>query len=179
MTVPTPESAPDPVIPDAAQHEDATDWKAEARKWEARAKANNTKAGESDERYQRTLDAIASALGLKEAATPEQLTSQLTETQQAARAKDVQLAVLRRSGQLGANPDALLDSASFLAAAQAIDPADPDAVDQAIRAADEHNPALAASTQPAPGAGWSDAVAGRNTPPINDSDAEALRVLGF
>lgn len=37
-----------PEAPKAAQPEDTTDWKAEARKWEQRAKENNQKATEFD-----------------------------------------------------------------------------------------------------------------------------------
>jgi hypothetical protein len=51
MTEPTPDAAPDQAAqpdtdtkPDAAEPQDSTDWKAEARKWEQRAKDNQKAA---------------------------------------------------------------------------------------------------------------------------------------
>ncbi|NUO36443.1 MAG: hypothetical protein HOQ27_15440 [Dermatophilaceae bacterium] len=96
---------------------------------------------------QQQLDALAKALGLKSDDTPPdpaKLTEQLTAEQTRAREAAVQLAVYRNASEHGANPDALLDSASFLRAVTDVDPTDAKAVGEAIKAAVEANPRLAA-----------------------------------
>lgn len=122
---------------------------------------------------------FAKALGIEqpEAMTPEQMTEKVTAAQKGEAEARRNLAVYQRAAGAGANPTALLDSASFLAAVGQVDPADPAAIDAAIRAAVESNPALAA--QPKSGAGWGDAMAGRNTQQPTDADSEALSILGF
>ncbi|MGD6762050.1 hypothetical protein ACOKM5_24255 [Streptomyces sp. BH097] len=80
-------------------------------------------------------------------ATPEQLTEQLTTVQAQARATAVELAVYRTAQAAGADPDALLDSRQFAEAVAELDPADTDAVKQAITAAVQANPRLAAQQQ--------------------------------
>lgn len=96
---------------------------------------------------QSQLDAIAKALGLKgdEPPDPEKLTQQLTQEQQRAREAAVQLAVYRSAATAGGDPDALLDSASFLRGLGNVDPADSEAVATAIKAAVEANPRLGAN----------------------------------
>lgn len=101
---------------------------------------------QAQQSQQSQLDAIAKALGLKgdEPPDPDKLASQLTSEQTKARDAQVQLAVYRRAAANGANPDALLDSASFLRGLGDLDPGKDDAVDTAIKAAVENNPNLAA-----------------------------------
>lgn len=96
---------------------------------------------------QSQMDALAKALGLKqdEPADPAKLTAQIADEQVKARTAQVQLAVYRAAGALEANPDALLDSASFLASTKDIDPTDQAAVEKAIRDAVATNPALKAA----------------------------------
>lgn len=94
---------------------------------------------------QQQMDAIAKALGLKSDDTPPdpaKLTEQVQAEQAKARQAAVQLAVYRNAGEHQANPDALLDSASFLASLAEIDPSDAAAVGGAIKAAVEKNAAL-------------------------------------
>jgi hypothetical protein len=83
---------------------------------------------------------------------PAKLTEQLTAEQARAREAAVQLAVYRNAGANGANPDALLDSASFLRSVAEVDPNDTAAVATAIKVAVEANPVLkAADDTPTPG----------------------------
>jgi hypothetical protein len=98
---------------------------------------------ESAERWK----AIAKALGLGDDGKPDpaQLTEQLTTAQADARQRSVELAVYKAAGRLGGNPDALLDSRTFLAGVAGLDPADPGfaaGVEQAITAALAANPLL-------------------------------------
>lgn len=104
---------------------------------------------------QSQLDAIAKALGLKSDDTPpdpQALAAQVTTEQQKAREAAVQLAVYRNATKGGGNPDALLDSASFLRSVAELDPNDVEAVTEAIKVAVSTNPRLAAADVPAPGA---------------------------
>lgn len=114
------------------------------------------KIAEAETSRQAQLDALAKALGLKPDDTPPDpaaLTRQVAEEQARAREAAVQLAVYRNAAESGANPDALLDSASFLRSLAEVDPADAAAVAVAIKAAVQGNPRLAAAPAfPAPGA---------------------------
>ena len=100
---------------------------------------------------QSQLDAIAKALGLKpddQPADPAKLTADITAAQADAREARQQLAVYRNAAANEANPDALLDSASFLRSMADIDPTDADAVNAAIKAAVEGNPGFKAVVAP-------------------------------
>ena len=107
---------------------------------------------------QAQLDAIAKALGLKEDTPPdpEALTAQVQAEQAKAREAAVQLAIYRNAAAAEANPDLLLDSASFLRSIADVDPADAAAVSAAIKAAVDANPLFkaapaATATPPFPG----------------------------
>ncbi|GAA1051396.1 hypothetical protein [Arthrobacter russicus] len=93
---------------------------------DTRSEAANyrTKASSADQASQATLDRIASALGLKgeEKPDPEKLTAELGNAQEQARQRTVELAIYKAAGPNQANPDALLDSASFLAKVRTLDP---------------------------------------------------------
>lgn len=155
-----------------------TDWKAEARKWEARSRQNHNDLKQAKEQLNNFRSATAQALGLEQApADPKALAAQLAEAQQAATDARRELAVHRLAAQHGADPAALADSASFLRAIRSLDPADDDAIAAAIRQAVEAHPAYKTQPAQAPSAGWRDATAA--TPPVTDADAEALRILGF
>lgn len=92
---------------------------------------------------------IGRAIGLVKAdepADPAALTKQLATTAAEAQQAKVALAVFRVADSAGADPVALLDSATFLAKAGDLNPADTDAIAAAIADAVAANPRLAAAT---------------------------------
>lgn len=98
---------------------------------------------------------IAKALGLVEddASDPAKLTESLTASQAEAKRARVELAVFRNAASAAGDPAALLDSTSFLATLDAIDPSDSAAVSAAISAAVAANPRLGVAAEvrtPAP-----------------------------
>lgn len=103
------------------------------------------------------FNTIATAFGVKQddkPADPAVLAEQVATEQAKAREAATQLAVYRNAAASGANPDALLDSASFLRSLGEVDPNDQVAVGAAIKAAVEANPRLKAETEDAfPSAG--------------------------
>lgn len=102
------------------------------------------------------FDTIAKAFGAKADTPPDPaaLAEQVTTEQAKAREAAVQLAVYRNATAAGANPDALLDSASFLRTLAEVDPTDAVAVNAAIKTAVDANPRLKATTDdPFPSAG--------------------------
>lgn len=104
------------------------------------------KQNAADEARAQLAQQIGKALGLvqdDEPADPAKLTEQLTAAGQEARQAKVALAVYQAAGSANADPAALLDSASFLAKAATLDPADTDAVTAAITEAVTANPRLA------------------------------------
>lgn len=124
----------------------------------------NTRAERDAEKAKRsqvegTLAAIAKALGLDDGESkpdPEALTRQLTEAQDAQRVTRVELAVYRMAAKAGADPDALLDSRSFLDAVKDLDPSAEtfaDSVKAAISEAVKGNERLKAPAAVAPRAG--------------------------
>jgi len=128
----------------------ATDWQAEAEKWkaiarqnEARAKANADGALVAETRAQKELLAkIAAKVGLaEETPDPAAITAKLEASQREARSRALELAVLRTAGRVEADGDALLDSRTFMARLDGVDPADSDAVKAVIVAAVAESPA--------------------------------------
>jgi hypothetical protein len=116
------------------------------------AASHRTKANTVAAEHQASLDAIAKALGLKEADDPAAAAKTAAEERDAARAEakqaKVENAVLRMAAKHGAVPEALTDSRSFMAQLDAIDPAAEDftaKLETAIKAAVEANPALKAA----------------------------------
>lgn len=187
---PTPEPLPNPApappdpAPDPAPEPDPDGKR--ARLMDDLAKERDKRQGLElqiqtlQQAQQSQLDAIAKALGLKqdEPPDPEKLASQIADEQARTREASLQLAVYRLAGASGANPDALLDSASFLRTIADVDPADATAVTTAIKNAIEANEAFKAASptppflggprpSPAPtGAGTlGDAIASRLTRP--------------
>jgi len=112
----------------------------------------NAKQQAADEARQSLVNELGKALGLvkdgDQGPTPEQLTEQLTSSQQAARDAAVQLAVYRAAAGHQADPDALLDSRRFVESLADIDPSDGPAVDDAIKAAITANPKLKVGRAP-------------------------------
>jgi len=155
-----PVPTPPPAAAPAAQSTDTTDWKAETEKWkalarkhEAQAKANVAAASTAEEQ-KANLAKVAAALGLNiETTDPAAITAQLQAAQAAERARSTELAVLRAASRLDADGDALLDSRAFLAGIADLDPNDPAAITDAIKAAVAANPKFArAATGAAPAA---------------------------
>lgn len=124
------------------------------------------------------IDAIAKIFGAKggEPPDPAALAEQVAQEQARAREAAVQLAVYRNAAANGANPDALLDSASFLRSVAEVDPADATAVAEAIKAAVTANPLLkAADPTPTPGqAGIG--VTGGGAAPTNPRAADLAQI---
>jgi hypothetical protein len=116
----------------------------------------NARNGEKTAKQQ--LAAVAKALGLDtgEKPDPEALAKQLTAAQDTARTTQVELATYRRAAKAGADPDALLDSRSFLDSVRELDPASAtfgDDVEAAIKKAIKENARLKAGSTGAPAAG--------------------------
>jgi hypothetical protein len=159
--------------------------RAENAKVRTDAKAAGEKAKASDEKFAGAVQAFMTAMGMTPEAepelTPEQRTSQLTEqltaataehdkTNRALRDARVELAVYRAAGRLGAEPDALLDSRSFLGEIADLDPDGDDFGTElaiAVREAVVNNPKLRAAqaaAQPPSGGEFSGGPAGRTDP---------------
>ncbi|QKN87649.1 scaffolding protein [Streptomyces phage Cumberbatch] len=120
---------------------------AAARKDAGRSRVTAKQQAADDARAQLAQE-IGKAIGLVPGDTPPdpaQLTQQLTESQAQARQTAVELAVYRTARAAGADPDALLDSRAFAASLADVDPADTDAVTDAIKAAVQANPKLSAA----------------------------------
>lgn len=107
----------------------------------------------AEQRQQDVVRAFAKAAGIElpgdeQAPNPDELTQQLTASQQAARQSAVELAVYRAAGTAGADADALLDSRRFLDSLADVDPSDAAAITAAIQAAVGANPKLKAGRAP-------------------------------
>lgn len=126
------------------------------------------------------FDTIARAFGKQDdkPADPAELAKQVSAEQAKAREAAVQLAVYRTAGTAGANPDALLDSASFLRTLAQVDPSDTAAVTAAINAAVEANPRLKVETEaPFPTAGQAGiCVTGGGSTPTDPRSADLAQI---
>jgi hypothetical protein len=121
-----------------------TDTRGEAAQARVAAKAA------ADQATKDLGDKLAVALGLKPDAKtdPAALTALAEKAQSDARAASIQLAVFKAAGAHQGNPDALLDSTSFLAKVNTLDPTTADfgtQVGEAIKAAVAANPSLKAA----------------------------------
>ena len=149
---PEPDAAPAAPAPDAPTPEGDAPPTFDAKYVEglrAEAAKYRTRAKELETTQQSQMDALAKALGFKtdeaEKPDPAALAEQLTAQQAAARTASVELAIFRTATAAGADPDALLDSRSFLAKVSGLDPSDEGfttAVTDAVKAAVEANPKL-------------------------------------
>ena len=155
-----PGAAPSPAtedvstLPDWAQKQ-IRDLRAEAGK--ARTTAKQTAA---DEARTELAKQVAKALGIEtgdEPPDPAALTEQIEQAQAQAWRSGVELNVYRIAGKLGGNPDALLDSLSFIDSLDDLTELDPRSDDFAtqleakVQAALERNPSYKANGS-APGA---------------------------
>lgn len=127
------------------------------------------------------FDTIAQAFGVKQddkPADPSVLAEQVATEQAKAREAATQLAVYRNAAAAGANPDALLDSASFLRSLAEVDPTDQAAVTASIKAAVEANARLKAEADdPFPTAGQAGiGVAGGGSVPADPRSADLAQI---
>lgn len=124
------------------QDDTTTDWVAEARKWEKRAKDNSAAA-------KANADAAKRLAALEDAnkSETEKLTDRATKAEQERDALTAQLDALRREQAIyrhagTADPAALLDSRAFLDSIADIDADDDKAIQAAIKQAVKDNPRL-------------------------------------
>lgn len=109
--------------------------------------------------------AIGKALGLvdDDNVDPAKLTEQAQQAQAAQREAARELAVYKAAAGAGADPARLLDSRSFLASIDGLDPTDGDKITAAIKNAVQNNPTLSAA--PAAGASTVDHAGGSGEGP--------------
>lgn len=146
------EATTTPPADDAAQPEqadnqtpkqdDATDWVAEARKWEKRAKENSAAVKDRDA-LQAQLNKITDA----DKTEAQKATDRAAKAEQERDALAAQLDALRREQAVyrhadTADPAALLDSRTFLDSIADIDADDDKAIQAAIKQAVKDNPRL-------------------------------------
>lgn len=146
----------------------------------AKARTNAKKAA-ADEARTQIVQELGKALGLikddKDAPPdPAALKAQIEQATAAHRETALELAIYRHAGKLGADPDALADSRTFLSSVKGLDPSDEGfakKVQAAIKNAVENNPKLkAASTAPARSSGD---FSGSSEKPTKATGIEAMR----
>lgn len=179
-----PASDPAPSDPPKSPWDDPAAAQAEIerlRKENAKDRTN-AKAQAAEDARKELANTIGKALGLVEDGAetdPAKLTESLTRSQREAQQARVELAVFRNAAAAGADPAALLDSASFLAKVADLDPSDSSALSEAIRAAVEANPRLGAASAeprtPAPNPAQGASATGAPPPERAKSLGEALQ----
>ena len=105
----------------------------------------NAKAQAAEEAKQELANEIGKALGLvkgDEQADPKQLAAQLKASQDETTDARRELAVYKNASKAGADPDALLDSNSFLRSIASVDPTDAEKITAAIKEAVKNNSKL-------------------------------------
>lgn len=144
--------APTPAAPTAENVADLPEW-AQTLLSKTRDEAANSRTNAKATAAQEATDALTQRLGKAlglikdgdEAPDAEALTAQLTEQSSAARTAQVELAIFKAATGAGADPQALLDSRSFLDSIKDIDPTDGAAITTAITTATTNNPRLKAA----------------------------------
>lgn len=117
---------------------------------EAAADRTNAKTKAAEDATKALTDRLLEALGQKpgaKAPTADELASQLSKATDEGREARVELAVFKAAGKHQGDPNALLDSRSFLAEVKGLDPAAADfqsKIDAAIKTAVDANPKLKA-----------------------------------
>ncbi|NUK22064.1 hypothetical protein [Streptomyces lunaelactis] len=165
----------------------------EAREEAGKARTVAKQNAAAEARQQMAQD-IGKALGLVEgdkAPTPEELTTQLrdsqtaiTSAQEQAAAAAIELHVYKTAARLGADADALLDSRAFCDTIDALDPGQaPEqfngAVQQAIEAALHRNPGMRARTAGRSGADLGGGGSGDQHASLDKQIAEAQKKRDF
>lgn len=147
--VATPATPTEPAVePTKNVWDDPTSAQAEIEKLRKENAKDRTsaKAQAADEARKDLAQTIGKALGIvEEEIDPATLTASLTTAQAEAKKARVELAIYRTANTAGGDPAALLDSASFLASLDSIDPADSAAITAAVEAAVAANPRLGAA----------------------------------
>ncbi len=123
--------------------------------------AKRTAAKAAEDEAQAKIAAALKALGIETGTedpvkAAEQAKAERDAQAETARAAQVQLAIYKSAAKAGADPEALLDSNSFLASLNGLDPNDSKAVEAAIKTAIDTNPKLKAVQ-----------VAGKSGPELN------------
>jgi len=141
----------------------------------------NAKKQAADEARTQIVQELGKALGLIKddkdtPPDPAALKQQIEQATAAHRETALELAIYRHAGKLGADPDALADSRTFLSSVKGLDPSDEGfakKVQTAIKNAVENNPKLkAASTAPARSSGD---FSGSSEKPTKATGIEAMR----
>lgn len=183
----TPEPPKPTEPPKASPWDDPTTAKAEIERLrrENASDRTNAKAKAAEEARKELAQTIGKALGLveDEQIDPAKLTESLTTAQADARRAQVELAVFRTAATAGGDPAALLDSSSFLASLDGIDPTDTEAVAAKVEAAVAANPRLGAATGPQvpapnPAQGSSASGPAGGPPQLTRQDVERLAQEG-
>jgi hypothetical protein len=134
----------------------------------------------ADEAKAALAQEIGKALGLvkDEPVDPAKLTEQITAAQADAKRAQVALAVYQNAATAGADPLALLDSATFLAKAAALDPTDVDGLKAAMTEAVTANPRLGAAPEsrtPAPNPAQGSSGGGtQNVAQLSEADVKRM-----
>lgn len=187
----TPPETPKPTEPAAPAGEpksnpwdnpDSAKAEIERLRRENGAARTNAKAQAAEDARKELANTIGKALGIVEDGAetdPAKLTESLTVSQREAKQARVELAVFRNAAAAGADPAALLDSASFLAKVADLDPTDPAALSEAIKAAVEANPRLGAAPAepkaPAPNPAQGASASGATAPAqLGSADLERM-----
>ena len=138
--------------PSTPEPADQTDWKAEARKWESRAKENSDAAArlaELDAKFTALAKALTGEEAPAETVDADKITADLA-------AQKRENAVLRAGAALHLDTDALLDSRRFTTGLADIDPSEGDAVkaylEEFIREHPQYAPAETRTYNPGDGA---------------------------
>ncbi|MDA8440482.1 MAG: hypothetical protein M0Z51_16710 [Propionibacterium sp.] len=136
-----------PEAPKANPWDDPAAARAEIERLRKENGANrtNAKAQAAEEARTALAQEIGKALGLvkgDEPADPVKLTEQLTAAGAEARQAKIELAVFRASQATDVDPNALLDSRTFLAKVATVDPSDSAAIEAAVAEAVAANPRL-------------------------------------
>ncbi|WP_328981763.1 hypothetical protein OG258_19915 [Streptomyces mirabilis] len=118
----------------------------------AEVDSEKAKRTEMETKFSGFMDGFAKLFGGEEKQlTPEQIAQKAQESDKTAREATVKLAVFQTAGKHGADPDALLDSASFVRAIGKLDPSSDTFaanVDTAIKNAVDNNARLKAQSAP-------------------------------
>jgi hypothetical protein len=134
----------------------------------------------ADEAKAALAQEIGKALGLvkDEPVDPAKLTEQIASAQADAKRAQVALAVYQNAATAGADPLALLDSATFLAKAAALDPTDVDGLKAAMTEAVTANPRLGAAPEsrtPAPNPAQGSSGGGtQNVAQLSEADVKRM-----
>lgn len=146
-----PATEPSEAKPNVWENPESAKAEIERLRRENGAARTTAKQQAAEEARNELAQSIGKALGLvkDEPVDPTELTKQVSASQAAAKAAQVELAVFRAAAGTDADPSALLDSRAFLAKVADIDPSDSVAIAAAIAESIESNPRLGkASGQP-------------------------------